>query len=62
MDHHQLARAIAIWVSLLAGMGGAGIAIYVGLWSAKHPGARGFDFAASARRIRTAPIPARNDA
>ena len=62
MDHHHLARTVAIWVSLLAGTGGASIAIFVGLWSAKRPGARGFDFAASARRVRTSPIPARNDA
>jgi len=41
---------------------GAGIAIFFGIWRSKHPQPRGFDFAASARRIRTTPIPARDDA
>jgi len=62
MQHHHLAQAVAIWVSLFASTLGAGIAIFAGLWSAKHRGTRGFDFVASARRIRTMPIPARDDA
>jgi hypothetical protein len=55
-------RAIAIAVSMIASMVGAGIAIFAGIWSAKHPQARGFDFIASARRIRAMPIPPRDDA
>jgi hypothetical protein len=66
MSHHHAASLIALiagaWVSLLAGMVGAGIAIFAGIWSAKHRPARGFDFIASARRIRAMPIPARDDA
>jgi ABC-type dipeptide/oligopeptide/nickel transport system permease component len=61
MDHHHLALSVAVWVSFFASMLGAGIAIFAGIWSAKHP-SRGFDFVASARRIRTMPIPARDDA
>jgi hypothetical protein len=66
MDHHHAASLIAViagaWVSLLAGMVGAGIAIFAGIWSARHHPARGFDFAASARRIRAMPVPPRDDA
>ena len=61
MEHH-LALSVAIWVSMLASMVGAGLAIFAGLWTAKHPRARGFDFVASARRIRTMPIPTRDQA
>jgi hypothetical protein len=65
MDHHHAASLVAIivgaWVPLFAGMVGAGIAIFAGIWSARHPQARGFDFVASARRIRATPIPARDD-
>jgi len=62
--HHialSVALSVAIWVSLFASTVGAYIAIFAGVRSAKHPQARRFDFAASARRIRTMPIPARND-
>ena len=66
MDHHHAASLVAIivgaWVPLFAGMVGAGIAIFAGIWSARHPQARGFDFVASARRIRAMPIPTRDHA
>jgi hypothetical protein len=55
-------RAIAQAVSMIASMVGVFIAIFAGIWSAKHPQARGFDFVASARRIRAMPVPARVDA
>jgi hypothetical protein len=55
-------RAIAQAVSMIAGMAGAFVAIFAGIWSAKHPQGRGFDFVASARRIRAMPVPARDDA
>jgi len=55
-------RAIALATTMIAGMAGAFIAIFAGIWSAKHPQARGFDFIASARRIRAMPVPARDDA
>jgi hypothetical protein len=55
-------RAIGLAISMIAGIAGAFVAIFAGLWSAKHPHARGFDFVASARRIRAMPIPARDDA
>jgi hypothetical protein len=61
MDHHHTALSVAIWVSIFASTLGAGIAIFAGIWSAKHPRPRGFDFVASARRIRAMPIPARDD-
>jgi hypothetical protein len=53
-------RAIGLAISMTAGIAGSFVAIFVGIWSAKHPGPRGFDFAASARRIRAMPIPARD--
>ena len=62
MHHHHIAQSIAIWVSIFASTVGAGIAVFAGIWSAKHPQARGFDFIASARRLRAMPIPARDDA
>jgi len=66
MDHHTATSLIAVivgaWVPIFGGMVGAGIAIFAGIWSAKHPQARGFDFVASARRIRAMPIPTRDDA
>ncbi|HLY77952.1 MAG TPA: hypothetical protein VKQ70_01165 [Caulobacteraceae bacterium] len=62
MDHHHVWPSVALWVSLLCSMAGAFVAIFAGLWSAKHPRPRGFDFAASARRIRTMPIPPRGGA
>jgi hypothetical protein len=62
MDHHHLATYVAISASMFASMIGAGITIAAGIWSAKHPGPRGFDFAASARRIRMRPIPAKDRA
>jgi len=66
MDHHHAGSLIAVivgaQVSLFAGMAGAAVAIFAGIWSAKHPQARGFDFVASARRIRTMPAPPRDDA
>jgi hypothetical protein len=62
MDHHHIAQSVAIWVSILASLAGAGIAIFAGIWRAKHPQAGGFDFVASARRIRAMPIPARDEA
>jgi hypothetical protein len=66
MDHHHAASLIAIivgaWVPLFAGMVGAGVAISAGIWSAKHHPARGFDFVASARRIRAMPVPPRDNA
>jgi hypothetical protein len=63
MQHHHIALSVAIWVNSFASTLGACIVIFAGIWSAKHPGAsRGFDFAASARRIRAMPIPARDDA
>jgi|HubBroStandDraft_2_1064218.scaffolds.fasta_scaffold79280_5 hypothetical protein len=63
MLHHLLAApSFAVWVSMFFSMLGAGIAIFFGIWRSKHPQPRGFDFAASARRIRTTPIPARDDA
>jgi hypothetical protein len=55
-------RAIGQAITMIASMAGAFIAIFAGIWSAKHPGAQGFDFVASARRIRAMPIPARGDA
>ena len=63
MEHHHLALPVAIWVSIFTSTVGAGFAIFAGIWSAKHPrGSRGFDFLASARRIRAMPIPAGDDA
>ena len=66
MDHHHAGSLIALisgaWVSLIAGMAGAGIAIFAGIWSARRHPARGFDFAASAQRIRSMPAPPRHDA
>jgi len=62
MHHHHIAPFVAIWVSIFAGTAGAAVAIFAGIWTAKHPGSRGFDFVASARRIRTMPIPAKDDA
>ncbi len=56
MSHHHIALFVAFWVSIFASTGGAAIAILVAIWSAKHPRARGFDFTASARRIRARPI------
>jgi hypothetical protein len=65
MDHHHAASLVAAitgaWVPLLAGMIGAGVAIFAGIWSARRHPARGFDFAASARRIRAMPPPPRDD-
>jgi hypothetical protein len=62
MQHHLLATQVALWVSMFASAIGAAFAMFAALWSAKHPGPRAFDFAASARRIRTRPIRARYDA
>jgi hypothetical protein len=66
MDHRHTASLIAViataWGPFFAGMVGAGVAIFAGIWSAKHHPARGFDFVASARRIRAMPIPPRDDA
>jgi len=59
--HHHLAVLVAIWVSIFASTVGAFIAIFAGIWSAKHPKVQGFDFVASALRIRAMPIPARDD-
>ena len=55
-------RVIAMAITMIASMVGAGFAIFAGIWSAKHPKSRGFDFVASARRIRAMPIPPRDDA
>ena len=63
MLHHLLAApSFAVWVSMVCSTLGAGIAIFLGIWRTKHPQPHGFDFAASARRIRAMPIPARDDA
>ena len=60
MSHHHLAPValwIAVWVSVLASLAGGGLAIFLAIWSS-NPRPRGFDFAASARRIRTMSIKA----
>jgi hypothetical protein len=59
MDHHHIASLVAIWASVFASMAGAGLAIFAGLWSAQRRGSQSFDAIASARRIRTMPIRAR---
>jgi len=51
-DHLQIAALVSIWVALFTSMLGGAIAIFAGIWNAKSPGPRGFDFVASARRIR----------
>jgi hypothetical protein len=58
--HHT--PSIAFWISILSSMAAVAIAIFAGIWRAKHPQARGFDFIASARRIRAMPIPPRDHA
>jgi hypothetical protein len=64
MDHHPAASLIWViagaWVPFVAGMVGAGVAIFAGIWSARRHPPRGFDFAASARRIRAMPVPPRD--
>ena len=62
MLHHLLGSSVAIWLSMLASLTGAGIAIFSGIWRAKHPRPPGFDFIASAQRIRARPIMARGSA
>ena len=66
MDHHHAASFIAVIVGacvpIFASMVGAGIAIFSGIWTAKHPETRGFDFVASAGRIRAMTIPGRDGA
>jgi hypothetical protein len=60
--HHYAAPGIAFWLSISASLTGAAIAIAAGVWRGKRPPPQGFDFIASARRIRTAPVEARDDA
>jgi len=62
MHHHHLASLVALWISLFTAMAGATFAILVGIRESRRPTAKAFDFAASARRIRTAPIPPRDRA
>jgi hypothetical protein len=61
MHHHHAAPIAAIWISIFASTAGGAIAIFAGVWRARHPAPQPFDFAASARRIRAMPIPARDD-
>jgi hypothetical protein len=58
--HHT--PSIAFWISILSSLAAVAIAIFAAVWRDKHPQPQGFDFAASARRIRARPIPARDDA
>ena len=58
--HHT--RSIAFWISILSSTAAVAIAIVAAIWRAKRPQLRGFDFIASARRIRAMPLPARDDA
>ena len=57
--HHHIAPFVAIWAGMFAGTVGVAVAIFAGIWTARHPQSRGFDFIASAGRIRTAPVGAR---
>ena len=51
-DHLQTAALVPIWAAVFASMVGAAIAIFAGVFNARQPNKRGFDFVASARRIR----------
>jgi len=59
--HHHHASFVGIWVSMFASAAGGLTALFCGVWSARHPGSQGFDFIASARRIRARSASARDD-
>ncbi len=58
MDQHHTAVIVGVGVAVLAAWIGAGVAIFTAFMAAKNPRAH-FDFAESARRIRTMPVRAR---
>jgi hypothetical protein len=58
--HHHLALSFATWISITCSLAGGMFAIAAGLYARQHK-PQAFDFAASARRIRTRPIPGRDD-
>ena len=58
--HHPFALSFATWISITCSLAGAMFAIVAGIYARKHK-PQSFDFAASARRIRTRPVPGRDD-